>query len=88
MIQEIVDRLDAISSNVNNEPLYILGGYIVGTTIVRDDIDELYEKYPKLEYIAELGAELETLEETEFAEPIFKRFQIALKQFKETLKKQ
>lgn len=85
MIQEIITKLEAISANKDNQPLYILGGYIVGATIVRDDIDELYGQYPGLERIAELGAELETIEDTTIALPIFEEFRSALKHFTDTL---
>lgn len=85
MIQEIIKTLDDISANKDNQPLYILGGYIVGATIVRDDIDELYIKYPGLEMIADLGADLETLEDDAYAYTVFKKFQNALMHFKETL---
>ena len=85
MIQEIIKTLDDISANKDNKPLHVLGGYIVGTTIVREDIDELYEEYPYLEVIADLGADLETLEGDEYAIPVFNQFQNALKHFKETL---
>ena len=81
MIQEIIKTLDDISANKYNKPLHILGGYIVGATIVRDDIDEIYEQYPYLEIIADLGADLETLEGDEYAVSVFNQFQNALKHF-------
>lgn len=86
MIQEIIKRLDEISANKDKKPLDIIGGYIVGATIVRDDIEELYKQYPQLETIAELGAELETLEGSIHAASVFKEFQNALIHFKEVLK--
>jgi len=85
MIQEIIKTLDAISVNKDNEPLCVLGGYIVGATVVRDDIDELYEQYPGLEMIAELGSDLETLENDRYAKPVFEQFQYALHHFKDSL---
>lgn len=85
MIKEIIQTLDDISANKDNQPLYILGGYIVGATIVRDDIEELYVKYPGLETIADLGADLETLEDEVYALSVFKEFQNALMHFKDTL---
>lgn len=57
---QIIERIEEILRNEHNEPAYMLGGYIVGATIVRDDIDKYYKKYPLLETIAELGADLET----------------------------
>ncbi len=87
MIQEIIKRLDEISANKDNKPLYMLGSYIVGATIIREDIDELYEKYPGLENIAELGADLETLEGSIHEKIVFEQFQNALQNFKQTLPK-
>lgn len=81
-INEIIKTLDVISENKDNKLLYILGGFIVGATIVRDDIDDLYIQYPGLESIAELGAELETLEDNALATPVFKQFQDSLAYFK------
>ena len=81
-INEIIKTLDVISENKDNKLLYILGGFIVGATIVRDDIDDLYIQYPGLESIAELGAELETLEDNALAIPVFKQFQDSLAYFK------
>jgi hypothetical protein len=85
MIEEIIQTLDAISANKDNQPLDVLGGYIVGATTVRNDIDELYAKYPGLELIAELGADLETLASSEHEATVFKEFQNALVYFKGTL---
>lgn len=85
MIQEIITTLDEISANKDNKPLHVLGSYIVGITIVRDDIEELYEQYPGLELIAELGAELETLEGSVHENVVFEQFQNALLQFKKAL---
>lgn len=85
MIQEIIKTLEEISENKNEQPLYVLGGYIVGATLVRNDADELFRQYPLLEPIAELGAELETLEGDTYAMPMFKEFQHILDQLKESL---
>lgn len=85
MINEIIATLEKIALNTNDAPLHILGGYIVGATIVRDDIETLYDIYPELEIIAELGAELETIEDPATAAPVFEEFKHRLAQFKVTL---
>ena len=88
MIQEIIKTLDEISANKKNEPFHTLGGYIVGTTMVRDDIDDLYQQYPGLEQIADIGSELELSEyDQAYAATLFKQFQNALTHFKQSLKK-
>ena len=87
MIQNIITTLDNISNNTDDKPLYLLGGYIVGATLVRDDIEELREQYPLLEVISELGAELETIENNKEAKPIFDEFQHTLLKLKKSLKK-
>ena len=83
VIQDTLTTLQNISENKDNEPLYVLGGYIVGATIVRDDIEAIYEQYPLLEIIAELGADLETLENNEDALPVFEEFIYVLGRLKE-----
>lgn len=87
MIQDIITTLENISNNKENQPLYILGGYIVGATLVRDDYEDIIADYPSLEVIAELGAELETLENMEDANPIFEQFQCTLIDLKRTVDK-
>ena len=66
-ITSIIERIEDILDNSRNETADMLGSYIVGATFVRDDIEQYYEKYPLLEGIAELGAELETLGGSEHA---------------------
>lgn len=87
MIQDIITTLENISNNKENQPFYILGGYIVGATLVRDDYEDIIADYPSLEVIAELGAELETLENMEDANPIFEQFQRTLIDLKRTVDK-
>ena len=70
-IQLIVARIDEIIRNKGSKPLDQLGSYIVGATLTRDDIESYYEAYPSLEKVADLGADLETLADTEFAEQVF-----------------
>lgn len=75
MITDIVKTIDDILKNEKNEALYVLGGYIVGATIVKENIEEVYEQYPLLEEIAELGADLEMLEDNTYALPVFQEIQ-------------
>ncbi len=62
-IQDIFTRIEQILTNKEGEPLSQLGSYIVGCTVVLDNIDDYYKKYPLLEEIAELGSELEVQDE-------------------------
>ena len=47
-IQDIIQRLKVIIENRGNKPLDVLGGYIVGTTLVRDDWEEKYAPEPAI----------------------------------------
>lgn len=69
-IGHIINRIEDILRNSRNEPADILGSYIVGATLARNDIDQHYKKYPLLEKVAELGADLETLGGSEYAENV------------------
>jgi hypothetical protein len=72
IVNRIQDILDA-SETTSPE---IIGGYIVGTTIVRDDIDTFYKEYPILEEIAELGAELETARDQDYGNELLEQIQV------------
>ncbi|HEU0266835.1 MAG TPA: hypothetical protein VFQ70_04365 [Candidatus Saccharimonadaceae bacterium] len=85
-VYKIVDKIDYILRNVHSEPLDKLGSYIVGETIVRDDFEEIQEKYPLLESIAELGADLETLHNSPYAKEVYEDIVKTLNQFKSELK--
>lgn len=81
-IQRIAARIEEILANKNNEPLDVLGSYIVGATLVRDDIEPHFKAFPLLEKIAELGADLETLAGSEHAEVVFAEIQDAFASLK------
>lgn len=85
VIRDIIATLENITDNKDNQPLYVLGGYIVGATLVRDDYEEIIIEYPTVEVIAELGAELETLENDEYANTVFKKLQYALVDLKRSI---
>ena len=85
VIRDIIARLENISDNKDKQPLYVLGGYIVGATLVRGDYEKIITEYPAVETIAELGAELETLEDDEYADTLFRQFQHALVDLKQTI---
>lgn len=70
-VEKVILRIEEILSNPNDEPLDRLGSYIVGATLVREDIEPIFEACPPLEKIAELGADLETQGGTEYASKIF-----------------
>lgn len=66
--QIVIDEIKHILQNSKNEPLDCLGSYIVGATLARDDWEDVFQdNYPLIYEIAELGAELETTEDTEYA---------------------
>ena len=65
-IEDIYNRLKDIIANPKNESLDLLGSYIVGCTFVLDDIKKYFADYPVLEEIAELGAELETIDDISY----------------------
>lgn len=67
-IQNIINRIEEILQNSRDVSPDMIGSYIVGATIVRDDIEEYYKKYPLLEKIAEQGADLETMGNSKHAE--------------------
>ena len=72
----IVQRIGNILKNKEKEPLHVLGGYIVGATIVRDDWEEKFQaRYPLLNEIAELGADLEVTDDLKRAGEIVKQIQ-------------
>lgn len=83
MIGDIIATLENISDNKDNQPLHVLGGYIVGATLVRDDYEKIIVDFPSVEAIAELGAELEMLEDDEYANTVFRQFQHALANLKQ-----
>lgn len=60
-VNDVVSRLQEILQNPHDEPIDLLGAYIVGATLARDDIEQHFLLYPLLEEIAELGADLEVL---------------------------
>lgn len=79
----IVRRIENILKNEKNEHPYVLGGYIVGATIVRDDWEENFQtRYPVLGEIAELGADLEITDDTERANEIMRQIQRRVSQLK------
>ena len=66
--QIVIDKIEHILQNNKNEPPDCLGSYIVGATLARNDWEDVFQdNYPLLDEIAELGAELETTEDTEYA---------------------
>ena len=78
----IVQRIGDILKNKEKEPLHVLGGYIVGATIVRDDWEEKFQaRYPLLNEIAELGADLEVTDDLKRAGEIVNRYNISSHSF-------
>jgi len=67
-IEIIISAIDKILHQTGHKSADEIGSYIVGATIVRDDIDDYYKKYPLLEEVAELGAELETIKDSYLAQ--------------------
>jgi len=69
---------EAHQANLNG-----VGSKIVGCTIAAEGIEPLFAKYPILEQIAELGANLETEKETEHQQAIFTLVQDKIDNLKE-----
>ena len=86
-IHQIASRIDEILKNERNESLDTVGSYIVGETIVQDDFEEVQDKYPLLERIAELGADLETLEDSKHSNVVYDDMVRTFSQFKINLPK-
>lgn len=84
-IHRIVDRIDQILKNERNQPLDMLGSYIVGETIIQDDYGEIQKKYPLLEKIAELSSDLETLGGSKYATRVHQEIIETLSQLKREL---
>lgn len=79
--QIVIDKIKHILQSSKNEPLDCLGSYIVGATLARDDWEDVFQdNYPLLDEIAELGAELETTEDTEYAANIIREIKEKLGQ--------
>lgn len=79
--QIVIDKIKHILQNSKNEPLDCLGSYIVGATLARDDWEDVFQdNYPLLDEIAELGAELETTEDTEYSANIIHEIKEKLSQ--------
>ncbi len=70
LIEDIYNRIEDILVNSKNEPLNLLGSYIIGCTFVLDDIHEYYDKYPILDEIVGLSAELEATDDISMQEQI------------------
>ncbi len=87
IMQDIIAALNTIAQNKENKPLYVLGGYIVGATLVREDFESLSQEHALLGTLSELGAELETIEDDSEALPIFKEFQNELSKLQQSLEK-
>lgn len=81
-ITPIIARLQEILDNAHNNSPDVIGGFIVGATIVRDDIDSLYDQYPDLEEIAEFGAELETVRDIHYANELLRKIRVKLDNLK------
>lgn len=84
-ILNIISRIENILQNPRGETADMLGSYIVGATIVRDDIEQYYKKYPLLEEVAELGADLETLGDSKHAEVVLNEINEKFRILKNTI---
>jgi hypothetical protein len=52
-------RLNEIIKNEAQKPLDQVGSYIVGCTLAAEGIERLFESYPTLVKIADIGADME-----------------------------
>jgi hypothetical protein len=83
-IIDIIIRIEKILLNEKKDSIDILGSYIVGATIAREDYEFYQNKYTLLDEIAELGADLETLKGNE-AEVSLKEIKSKLNLLKQQL---
>lgn len=67
-IKTIYLRLNEIIKNEAQEPLDQVGSHIVSCTVVVEGIERLFESYPTLEEIADIGSDLEYQGEEYFEE--------------------
>jgi dihydroorotase len=58
-IDSIYTNLVEIIKNKDQKPLDQIGSYILGATLVKDGIEDLFKEYPVLEEIADVGSNLE-----------------------------
>jgi len=58
-IDTVYSSLVEIIKNDAMKPLDQVGSYVVGATMAEASIDSLFDKYPVLEDIAEIGASME-----------------------------
>jgi hypothetical protein len=80
-INDIYDRISKILKNDQKHSYNVLGGLIVECTIVLDEIDQYYTKYPPLLDVAELGAALE-YEGSEYHDEIIKQINYKMRELK------
>lgn len=83
-INDIYDRIAKILKNDQKYPYETMGSHIVGCTIVRDDIDMYYDRYPPLLDVAELGASLEH-EGTDYQKEIIEQIRYKMQQLRKLL---
>ena len=67
-INTVYLRLKEIIKNEAREPLDKVGSYLVGCTLAVEGIESLFESYPTLEEIADIGSDLEYQGEEYFDE--------------------
>lgn len=83
-INAIYDQISKILKNDQKHPFKKMGSLIVGCTIVRNDIEWYYEKYPPLLDVAELGASLEH-EGGEYQKEIIEQIRYKMQQLRTLL---
>jgi hypothetical protein len=71
-INTVYLRLNEIIKNDVQEPLDRVGSYIVGCTLAIEGIERLFESYPTLEEIADIGSDVEYQGEEYFDEYHYK----------------
>ena len=76
-INTVYVSLAEIIKNDARRPLDQVGSYVVGSTMAEVGIDSLFEKYPALEEIAEIGASMEWQGE-EYLDEYYQRLKILI----------
>jgi len=77
-------RLVEVIRNDSHQTLDKVGSKIVGCTVAVDGIEDLFEKYPALEEIADVGSDLEYQGE-EYFDEYHERLNILIKRLSEEM---
>lgn len=84
-INKVINLIHNIIVNEDKEPLDVLGGKIVGLIGGMENIEIMYDHYPLLEVIANLGSELKFTTDKDQAQRIYSNIQEYLIQLRSSV---